>query len=126
MKTFTITIENGVAVDNGVSHDIAIRNKTNKKGEDRNRMVFKDNAGFIRVVAEGTTEVPLNVGIKGFSWLANVPMEEFTPIYAQMATLFEKYGDFVPSSKSNEDLLAEQARLQKKMDRLMALLHLQQ
>lgn len=122
----TIKIENLQAMEGDVLHDITIRNKTNKKGEDRNRMVFKDNAGFIRVVAEGTTELPLNVGIKGFSWLANVPADEFEPLYDKFVELFNKYGDYAPSSKSNEDLLAEQARLQKKMDRLMALLHQQQ
>jgi len=118
----TIKIENLQAMEGDVLHDITIRNKTNKKGEDRNRMVFKDNAGFIRVVSEGTTELPLNSGIKGFSWLANVPEDEFTPLYDKFAELFNKYGDYTPSSKSTEDLEAEQARLEKKIARLKALL----
>lgn len=118
----TIKIENLQAMEGDVLHDITIRNKTNKKGEDRNRMTFKDNAGFIRVVSENTTEIPLNVGIKGFSWLANVPEDEFEPLYDKFTELFNKYGDYAPSSKSTEDLLAEQARLEKKIARLKAIL----
>lgn len=118
----TIKIENLQAMEGDVMHDITIRNKTNKKGEDRNRIVFKDSAGFIRVVSEGTTEVPLNSGIKGFSWLANVPEDEFMPLYEKFTELFNKYGDYAPSSKSTEDLQAEQSRLEKKIARLKALL----
>lgn len=118
----TIKIENSQAMEGEVMHDIAIRNKTNKKGEERNRMVFKDNAGFIRMVSETTTELKINEGIKGFSWMAAVPEDEFEPIYDSLCQLFEKYGDAKPTNKSTEQLEKEKNRLEAKLARLMAIL----
>ena len=118
----TITINNGVAVENGVSHEITTRTKTTKTGGERVRNVFKDSAGFIRTVSDSTTELNINEGIKGFSWLAAVPEDEFTPIYEKMTELFAKYGDTPVSKKSTAQLEKDYAKYARKLEQLQALL----
>ena len=117
-----IEINNGVAVENGVSHEITTRTKTTKTGGERVRNVFKDNAGFIRTVSDSATELSINEGIKGFSWLSAVPEEEFTPIYEQMVELYNKYGNTPTTTKSREELEKLQKRTAKKLAELQALL----
>lgn len=119
----TITIENGVAVENGVSHEITTRTKTTKTGGERVRNVFKDNAGFIRTVSDSTKELNINEGIKGFSWLASVPEDEFAPIYERMVELFAKYGEAPITKKSTAQLEKDYAKYAKKLAELQALLN---
>lgn len=118
-----ITINNGVAVEGDVSHEITTRTKTTKTGGERVRNVFKDSAGFIRTVSDSTTELNINEGIKGFSWLATVPVEEFAPIYGQLAELFGKYGEAPITKKSTAQLEKDYAKYAKKLAELQALLN---
>ena len=117
-----IKINNGVAVENGVSHEITTRTKTTKTGGERVRNVFKDNAGFIRTVSDSATELSINEGIKGFSWLSAVPEEEFAPIYEQMVELFNKYGEAPVTKKSTAQLEKDYAKYARKLEQLQALL----
>lgn len=119
----TITIKNGVAVEGDVSHEITTRTKTTKTGGERVRNVFKDNAGFIRTVSDSTTELKINEGIKGFSWLASVPEDEFEPIYEKMTELFAKYGEASITKKSTAQLEKDYAKYAKKLAELQALLN---
>ena len=118
----TITIENGVAVEGDVSHEITTRTKTTKTGGERVRNVFKDSAGFIRTVSDSTTELNINEGIKGFSWLASVPEDEFAPIYERMVELYNKYGEAPTTNKSREELEKLQKRTAAKLAKLQALI----
>lgn len=117
-----IDIKSNVAKEDGVEHNITTRTKVTKKGDSRTRLVFKDSAGFIRTISDSVDKLEINEGIKGFSWLAAVPLDIFEPIYTKLVELHNTYGALGDTTISDEELEIKVKKERAKLAKLEALL----